>query len=59
MRGPIKKDKAFFFGSVERTRERGNSIVPGVDQDKITFLEPFGYKAVQFLPQPFNDWCTR
>jgi len=54
--GPIKKDKAFFFGTVERTRERGNSIVPGVDQDKIAFLEPFGYQSVQFLPQPFNDW---
>ncbi len=54
--GPIKHDKAFFFGTVERTRERGNSIVPGVDQAKIKFLEPFGYKSVQFLPQPFNDW---
>ena len=54
--GPIKKDKAFFFGTVERTRERGNSIVPGVDQTKIGFLEEFGYEAVQFLPQPFNDW---
>ena len=54
--GPIRHDKAFFFGTVERTRERGNSIVPGVDQTKIGFLEPFGYKAVQFLPQPFNDW---
>jgi hypothetical protein len=54
--GPIKADKAFFFGTVERTRERGNSIVPGVDQAKIAFLEPFGYDAVRFLPQPFNDW---
>ncbi|HEX6622991.1 MAG TPA: TonB-dependent receptor [Pyrinomonadaceae bacterium] len=54
--GPIKQDKAFFFGTVERTRERGNSIVPGVDRDKIALLEPFGYEAVQFLPQPFNDW---
>ena len=54
--GPIKKDRAFFFGTVERTRERGNSIVPGVDREKISFLEPFGYEAVQFLPQPFNDW---
>jgi hypothetical protein len=53
--GPIKQDKAFFFGTVERTRERGNSIVPGVDRDQIASLEPFGYKAVQFLPQPFND----
>jgi hypothetical protein len=54
--GPIKKDKAFFFGTVERTRERGNSIVPTSDREKIAFLEPFGYKAVEFLPQPFNDW---
>ena len=54
--GPIKKDKAFFFGTVERTRERGNSIVPTADREKIAFLEPFGYEAVQFLPQPFNDW---
>src|SRR4030095_4447248 len=54
--GPIKQDKAFFFGTVERTRERGNSIVPTADRAKIGFLEPFGYEAVQFLPQPFNDW---
>jgi hypothetical protein len=54
--GPIKKNKAFFFGSLERTRERGNSIVPGSDQTQIVFLEPLGYKAVRFLPQPFNDW---
>jgi hypothetical protein len=53
--GPIKKDKAFFFGTVERTRERGNSIVPGSDQAQIRLLEPLGYKAVQFLPQPFDD----
>jgi hypothetical protein len=54
--GPIKKDKAFFFGSLDRTRERGNSIVPSSDQAQIKFLEPLGYKAVRFLPQPFNDW---
>lgn len=53
--GPIKEDKAFFFGTIERTRERGNSIVPGVDRDQIALLEPFGYEAVQFLAQPFND----
>jgi hypothetical protein len=54
--GPIKKDKAFFFGTVERTRERGNSIVPGSDQTQIATLSSFGYQAVRFLPQPFNDW---
>jgi hypothetical protein len=53
--GPIIKNKAFFFGTVERTRERGNSIVPGSDQAQIAFLQSFGYSAVRFLPQPFND----
>ncbi|HVF57179.1 MAG TPA: TonB-dependent receptor [Pyrinomonadaceae bacterium] len=53
--GPIKRDKAFFFGTVERTRERGNSIVSGADQAQIRLLEPLGYESVQFLPQPFND----
>src|SRR5205823_4253297 len=54
--GPIKKDKAFIFGTVERTRERGNSIVSSSDQAQIATLQSFGYKAVRFLPQPFNDW---
>src|SRR5438067_1648228 len=54
--GPIKKDKAFFFGTVERTRERGNSIVSSSDQAQIATLQPFGYQAVRFLPQPLNDW---
>ena len=54
--GPIKKDKAFFFGAIERTRERGNSFVPDEDQAQIAFLQPFGYQAVPLLPQPFNDW---
>jgi outer membrane receptor protein involved in Fe transport len=54
--GPIKKDRAFFFGAIERTRERGNSFVSADDQAKIAFLEPFGYQAVELLPQPFNDW---
>lgn len=54
--GPIVQNKAFFFGTIERTRERGNSIVPGDTFNQIKFLEPLGYKAVRFLPQPFNDW---
>src|ERR1051326_8323580 len=53
--GPIKKDKAFFFGTVEHTRERGNSIVSSTDQAQIAALSAFGYQAVRFLPQPFND----
>ncbi|MGI9107985.1 MAG: TonB-dependent receptor domain-containing protein, partial [Pyrinomonadaceae bacterium] len=53
--GPIKRDKVFFFGTIERTRERGNSIVPTSDQAVIRLLEPLGYEAVRFLPQPFND----
>jgi hypothetical protein len=54
--GPIKRDKAFFIGTAEHTRERANSIEPGVNQAKNKTLEPYGYKAVLFLPQPLNDW---
>ncbi len=53
--GPISKDKAFFFGAYERTRERGNSIVPSSIFDQIQLLEPLGYQAVRFLEQPFDD----
>jgi len=53
--GPIIKDKLFWFGAVEHSRERGNSIVPGSIFNQIVFLEPLGYKAVRFLPQPYDD----
>ncbi|MFY9610081.1 MAG: TonB-dependent receptor [Blastocatellia bacterium] len=53
--GPIVKDKAFFFGTYERTRERGNSIVPTSIFEQIQILEPLGYQAVRFLEQPFDE----
>ena len=53
--GPIVKDKAFFFGTYERTRERGNSIVPTSIFEQIQLLEPLGYQAVRFLEQPFDE----
>jgi hypothetical protein len=53
--GPIVKNKAFFFGTVERTRERGNSIVPTRTLNEISALSSLGYQAVRLFPQPFND----
>ncbi|MEA2175197.1 MAG: hypothetical protein QOD00_2789 [Blastocatellia bacterium] len=56
--GPLKHDKAFFFGAVERTRERGNSLVPADVVRQIGLLESqvhFGFKPVSLLPQPFDD----
>jgi hypothetical protein len=53
--GPFIKDKAFWFGAYERTRERGNSVVTGEAQAEIRFLESLGYQSVPLLPQPFND----
>jgi hypothetical protein len=53
--GPLIKDKLFWFGAVEHTRERGNSIVPSFAFNQIKFLEPLGYQAVRFLPQPYDD----
>src|SRR5262249_56434318 len=52
--GPIVKDKFFWFAAVEHTRERGNSLVPGLTFNEIKLLEPLGYQAVRFLPPPFN-----
>ena len=49
------ENKAFFFGTYERTRERGNSIVPTFIFEQIQLLEPEGYQAVRFLEQPFDD----
>jgi hypothetical protein len=53
--GPLIKSRAFWFGTLEHTRERGNSIVPSFAFKQISKLEPLGYKAVRFLPQPFDE----
>jgi hypothetical protein len=53
--GPFVKDKAFWFTAIEHTRERANSIVPSFAFNEIKFLEPLGYRAVRFLPQPYDD----
>lgn len=53
--GPLVRDKAFYFGAVEHTRERGSSIVPDFAYDQIQALAPFGYDAVRLLPQPFDE----
>jgi len=55
MGGPIVKGKSFWFGAIEHTRERGNSIVPSFAFNQIEELEPLGYKAARFLRQPFDD----
>src|SRR5437868_6072878 len=53
--GPIIKDKAFWFGTVEHTRERGASAVPAAFFNQIQLLAPLGYTAVSLLTQPFDD----
>ncbi len=53
--GPLIKDRAFWFGAVEHTKERGSSIVPSFAFNQIEFLEPLGYQPGRFLPQPYDD----
>ena len=56
--GPIKKDNAFFFGAIERTRERANSFVPPEVVASITRFENAlgrGYQPTDLFPQPFDD----
>ncbi|MEW6130382.1 MAG: TonB-dependent receptor [Acidobacteriota bacterium] len=53
--GPAIKDKLFWFGTVEHTRERATSIVPTDTVSQIQLLAPLGYNVDRFFPQPFDD----
>ena len=55
MGGPIIKNRLFWFGALEHTRERGSAVVPSFAFNQIKELEPLGYEAVRFLPQPYDD----
>ena len=53
--GRLIRDRLFWFGAIEHTRERATSIVPSSALREIQLLEPLGYQPARFLPQPFND----
>jgi hypothetical protein len=51
--GPIKKDRLFYFGSVERFRERQNVLVNPARLPQISAIP--GVTASSTIPTPYND----
>ncbi|HWW74992.1 MAG TPA: TonB-dependent receptor, partial [Pyrinomonadaceae bacterium] len=51
--GPIKKDKLFFFGALERFRERQNILVNPALLPEINAIP--GVTASSTIPTPYND----
>lgn len=53
--GPLKKNRAFAFGAIERIREDTGITVPNPLFNEIERLALFGAKAAHQIPKPFRE----
>ena len=51
--GPIQKDKLFFFGAIERFRERSNTLVSAAALPQLAAIP--GSNPVNEIPTPYDD----
>ncbi len=54
--GPIVKDEFFFFGALERFRERQNNLVRPSALPQIRAIP--GAQPVSEIPNPYDDWLA-
>lgn len=54
--GPIRKDKDFFFGALERNREHTSIPVNGTAFGELSLLTSYGAEPAQVIPTPFFEW---
>lgn len=54
--GPIRKDKDFFFGAIEREREHTSIPVTQQAFSELSLLTSIGAQPAQVIPTPFFEW---
>lgn len=54
--GPIRKDKDFFFGAIEREREHTSIPVTQQAFSELSLLTAIGAQPAQVIPTPFFEW---
>ncbi|MDD5542782.1 MAG: carboxypeptidase regulatory-like domain-containing protein [Acidobacteriia bacterium] len=54
--GPIRKDKDFFFFSLERQRENTNIPVTAQAFAELSLVTSLGAQPVALIPTPYRDW---
>jgi len=59
--GPLKRDRFFFFGTYERTREETSFNVAKNIVDELQFAKSVGAKPITVVPTPYRDnlWQVR
>jgi carboxypeptidase family protein/TonB-dependent receptor-like protein len=51
--GPIRKDRLFFFGALEKFRERSNNVVTQAAFDQLSAIP--GAQVLSEIPTPYDD----
>lgn len=54
--GPIRKDKDFFFGAIERDREHTSIVVTQQAFTELSLLTSIGADPAPVIPTPFFEW---
>lgn len=54
--GPIRKDKDFFFGALERDREHTSIPVTQQAFNELSLLTSVGAEPAEVIPTPFFEW---